>query len=133
MPKKRKINNYSAQKQYFFLFLRRTNSSPGPRITDKIRIVSSGVFFSSVAHVLGALLLYEISYETTNARNYAHTFARLDIREDNADVRSVTFSGSDERILEDAKCDVTIVSRSISFFLRIIDTRVATKIMRIVE
>lgn len=54
------------------------------------------MYFSSGAHVLGALLLYEISYETTNARNYAHTFARRDIREDNTGVRSA-FPGNDER------------------------------------
>lgn len=62
--------------------------------------------------MLGTLLLYEISYETMNARNYAHTFARLDIQKDNAGVHSA-FPGSDERTLEDMRCDVIVVSRSI--------------------
>lgn len=89
------------------------------------------MYFSSGAHVLGVLLLYEISYEITNARNYAHTFARRDIREDNAGVCSA-FPGNDERTLKDTRCDVTVVVL-INLCLRIIDTRVATKITNIIE
>lgn len=99
MPKKRKINNYSAlQKQYFFLVSRRINSSPGSADNgqESDRFLRR-VFFFSVAHVLGVLLLYEISYETTNARNYAHTFARLDIREDNAGVALLFLEAMKER------------------------------------
>lgn len=74
-----------------------------------------------------------VTRETPNvAWNYAHTFARFDIREDNADVRNIEGRGA-ESILRRwcAERRVIVVSRSISRHNKI-DT-CAVKITPVVE